>query len=261
MVVSGQLRIYDEPCVFYASKRECELMYSARRKLITFFCKIYLAIIICITSAYGAQVLPSNFVYLKDVAPSIQQDIRYFTDTNFIGRPLPGYDSPVCILTKPAAFALLKIQEELNKEGLALKVFDGYRPQMTVNEFIRWSKDVQDQKMKASYFPNVNKADFFKLGYVGEKSGHTRGSTVDLTIIDLKTNKELDMGTHFDYMDELSHPFNRSVTSKQYQNRQLLNQVMTKYGFGSLTPHDTEWWHFTLKNEPFPDTYFNFPVR
>ena len=216
---------------------------------------------ICITSVYGAQILPKDFVYLKDVAPSIQHDIRYYTHNNFIGRPLPGYDSPVCILTKPTAYALLKIQKELNKDGLGLKVFDGYRPQMTVDEFIRWSTDIQDQKMKTEYYPNVNKADFFKLGYVGAKSGHTRGSTVDLTIIDLKTNQELDMGTHFDFMDELSHPFNRSVTMKQYQNRQLLNRIMTEYGFIPLNAEDTEWWHFTLKDEPFPNAYFNFPVK
>lgn len=145
-----------------------------------------------------------------------------------------------------------------SKDGLGLKVFDGYRPQITVDEFIRWSKDSNDQKMKTQYYPNINKADFFKLGYVATKSGHTRGSTVDLTIVDLKTNQELDMGTHFDFMDELSHPFNHSVTIKQYQNRQRLNQIMTKYGF---IPLNTEWWHFTLKNEPFIDTYFNFPVK
>jgi D-alanyl-D-alanine dipeptidase len=222
------------------------------------FSNVYLTIMLCITNAHGAQMLPKDFVYLKDVAPFIQQDIRYYTDNNFIGRPLPGYDSPICILTKPTTDALLHIQKELNKDGLGLKVFDGYRPQITVDEFIRWSKDNSDQKMKIQYYPNINKADFFKLGYVAAKSGHTRGSTVDLTIVDLNTNQELDMGTHFDFMDELSHPFNHLVTIKQYQNRQRLNQIMTKHGF---IPLNTEWWHFTLKNEPFIDTYFNFPVK
>jgi len=205
-------------------------------------------------------MLPNNFVYLKDVVPSIREDIRYATYHNFIGRPLPGYENPICILTKPTALALLKVQNELNKKCLCLKVFDCYRPQMTVDEFIRWSKDIHDQKMKSDYYPNVNKADFFKLDYAAERSGHTRGSTVDLKIIDVKTNQELDMGTHFDFMDELSHPFNRSVTKKQYQNRQLLNYVMAQYGFIPLNEKDTEWWHFTLKDEPFPDTYFNFQV-
>jgi D-alanyl-D-alanine dipeptidase len=204
--------------------------------------------------------LPAGFVYLKEVDSSIIQDVKYFTDDNFIGRPIKGYEAAECILTQEAAHALSKLQQALLSQHLSLKVYDCYRPQIAVNDFIAWIKDTSDQKMKKDYYPNVNKADFFKLGYVAEKSGHTRGSTVDLTMIDLKTNKELDMGTQFDYMDELSHPFNRSVTSEQYQNRQLLNQAMTEYGFCSLTQHDTEWWHFTLKNEPFPDTYFNFFV-
>jgi D-alanyl-D-alanine dipeptidase len=153
-----------------------------------------------------------------------------------------------------------KVQQELNQEGMGLKVFDGYRPQRSVNEFVRWSQDKQDQKMKAQFYPNVNKADFFKLRYVAEQSGHTRGSTVDLTIIDLKTHQELDMGTHFDFMDELSHPFNPAVGEIPYKNRQRLNQIMNQYGFIALTHEDTEWWHFTLQNEPFTETYFNFPV-
>lgn len=220
--------------------------------------KVY--IIAFTTNIYTAQMLPHGFIYLNDIAPSIQQDIRYATSNNFIGERLPGYESPVCILTEPTAHALLKIQQELNQQGLGLKVFDGYRPQRTVNEFIRWSNDSHDQKMKSEYYPNVNKADFFKLGYVAEKSGHTRGSTVDLTIIDLNTNQELDMGTPFDYMDVLSHPFNQSITAKQYQNRQLLNRMMSTHGFIPLNQQDTEWWHFTLRDELFPDTYFNFPV-
>lgn len=230
------------------------------QKIIALILKIY--IIIFIANAYGgAPMLPNGFVYLKNIVPSIQQDIRYATSDNFIGRPLPGYVDPVCILTKPTAEALKKVQAELNKQGLGLKVFDGYRPQMTVDEFGRWSRDAHDQVMKKEYYPNVNKADFFKLGYVAAKSGHTRGSTVDLTIIDLKTQHELDMGTHFDFMDELSHPFNHGVTTQQYQNRQFLNSVMAKHGFVALDVHSTEWWHFTLKNEPFPHTYFNFPIQ
>jgi len=214
-----------------------------------------------IANTYAAQILPENFVYLKSIAPTIQQDIRYATHNNFIGKPLPGYEQQICILTLPTAKALVKIQNELRAKGLGLKVFDGYRPQMTVNEFIRWSKDKYDQKMKSQYYPDVDKADFFKLNYVMAKSGHTRGSTVDLTIINLKTNQELDMGTAFDFMDELSHPFNINVTAEQYQNRQLLNQIMSKNGFIPLKNQDTEWWHFTLKNEPYPDTYFDFIIK
>lgn len=214
-----------------------------------------------ITSSYATQMLPQNFVYLNYVAPDIQQDIRYATDDNFVGNPLPGYENPDCILTEATAHALYKVQQGLNQKGLGLKVFDCYRPQVTVDKFILWSKDSHDQKMKNEYYPNVDKADFFKLGYVAAKSGHTRGSTVDLTIIDLRTHQELDMGTHFDFMDKLSHPFNNAISAKQYQNRQFLNHVMSQQGFIPLSKQDTEWWHFTLKNEPFPDTYFNFPIK
>lgn len=212
----------------------------------------------CISSVYASQKLPTDFVYLSQAAPSIQQDIRYGTANNFIGKPLVGYENSVCILTKPAADALLEVQKELSIKGLGLKIFDGYRPQMTVDQFVVWSRDSHDQRMKNAYYPRVNKADFFKLGYVAAKSGHTRGSTVDLTIIDLKSKNELDMGTHFDFMDELSHPDNHAVTQTQYNNRQILASVMEKYGF---VPVETEWWHFTLRNEPFPNTYFNFPVK
>lgn len=225
------------------------------RSIINLFLNLF--ILTFVSSTYAMQILPKDFVYLHKIAPSIQQDIRYATSNNFVGRPLPGYLNQVCILTKPTALALLKIQEELNKQGRGLKVFDGFRPQMTVDEFVRWSKDSLDQKMKTEYYPNVDKADFFKLHYINEKSGHTRGSTVDLTIIDLKTNQELDMGTYFDFMDELSHPTNKNVTLQQYENRQLLNKLMIKYGF---VPLETEWWHFTLSNELYPNTYFNFMI-
>ena len=206
-------------------------------------------------------VVPADFVYLAEIDPTIIQDVKYFMSDNFLGRPVKGYESPACILTQKAAIALSEIQQQLKSQSLGLKMFDCYRPQMAVDDFIVWSQDTADQKKKFQYYPNVNKADFFKLGYVAKKSGHTRGSTVDLTIIDLKTNKELDMGTHFDFMDELSHPFNRLVTLKQYQNRQLLNRIMSKNGFIPLVYEDTEWWHFTLRKETFPDTYFNFHVK
>lgn len=203
--------------------------------------------------------LPNGFVYLADYAPSIQQDMRYATSNNFVGEPIDGYVAPKCILTRPAAIALSNIQQSLKPKGLGLRVFDCYRPQRAVNHFVHWSKDISDQKMKRDYYPKVNKRDFFKRGYVAKKSGHTRGSTVDLTLIHLKTNKALDMGTHFDFMDRRSHPLLRStVTPQQFQNRQLLRDIMHKHGFKPLL---TEWWHFTLKNEPYPNRYFDFPVK
>lgn len=205
--------------------------------------------------------LPHKFVYLKDVDPSIIQEMKYITQDNFIGRPIAGYEAAQCILTQPAALALAKVQQALKAKGLSLKVFDCYRPQTAVNDFIKWSKDVSDQKMKAKYYPRVNKADFFTLGYVGAKSGHTRGSTVDLTIVRLEANqppKELAMGTRFDFMDELSHALSEHIQGRPRDNRFLLRHAMQQAGFN---PYDTEWWHFTLKNEPFPETYFDFPVK
>lgn len=201
---------------------------------------------------------PTDFVYLADVAPDIQQEVRYYGKDNFLGRPVKGYHKPICMITLKAAQALIKVQRELKAKGLAIKVYDCYRPQVAVDDFIAWSKDAHDQKMKAEYYPRVNKADFFKLNYVATRSSHTRGSTVDLTIIDPNNGHEVDMGTHFDFMDELSHPLNRHVSYQQYSNRMLLRNVMIKAGF---EPIETEWWHFTLKAEPYPYTYFNFEIE
>ncbi len=215
--------------------------------IITFFC------------ASNGMALPANFVYLEDIDPSIIQDVKYCTSDNFIGRPIKGYEKPRCILTLPAALALAKVQQELQKQSLSLKVFDCYRPQTAVNDFIEWSKDDSDQKMKASFYPRVNKIDFFDLGYVGAKSGHTRGSTVDLTIVRQVQGQhaiELAMGTHFDFMDELSHYFSNQVSDEARKNRMLLRNAMQ----AEFQPYDIEWWHFTLKNEPFPNTYFDFFV-
>lgn len=204
-----------------------------------------------------ANTLPQGFVYLKDVNPTIVQEMRYAGSHNFIGRPIDGYHAAACILSLPAADALSKVQTELKKKNLSLKVFDCYRPQMAVDDFIAWSKDLKDQKMKAEFYPFVDKSELFNRGYIAAKSGHTRGSTMDLTIVSEKTGKELDMGTHFDYMDPLSHNDNKNISAEAHQNRMLLKNTMMKYGF---EPYEKEWWHFTLKNEPYPNTYFNFPV-
>lgn len=222
-------------------------------KLILFF---YLTLIY-IMNIY-ADERPNEFVYLKKMNPTIQEEVRYYSANNFIGRPIQGYQKPVCILTKSAAMALLNVQSELKEKHLGLKVFDCYRPQMAVDDFSQWAHDPEDQKMKNAYYPHINKADLFKLNYLAFRSGHTRGSTVDLTIIDLHTNEPLDMGTPFDFMDPLSHPSCRLITSEQFKNRMLLQTLMIKFGF---LPLKTEWWHFTLKNEPYPNTYFNFPVN
>ena len=205
--------------------------------------------------------LPADFVYLKDIDPTIIQDVKYFNHDNFIGRAIKGYAAAECILTKKAALALSILQRSLLAKQLSLKVFDCYRPQMAVDDFLRWTKNVNDQKMKAVYYPNIDKADFFKLGYLAERSSHSRGSTVDLTLVHLSHhNKEIidmAMGTPFDFMDERSHVISPVISDEEQKNRLLLNNLMQQAGFN---PYDKEWWHFTLQNEPYPDTYFNFPI-
>lgn len=229
-----------------------------------------------------ASDLPSGFVYLHDLAPFIIQDMRYAGYHNFIGRPIHGYEAPQCILTLQAAKALSNVEAALLKSHLTLKVYDCYRPQRAVDDFIKWSQDPSDQLMKNEFYPRVNKKDFFTLGYVAAKSGHTRGSTVDLTIVPLPAQTEpvyhsgepltacfapvgerfrdnsINMGTGFDCMDETAHTFNASMSKQAKHNRMLLRSLMVKYGF---EPYNKEWWHFTLKDEPYPNTYFNFVVK
>ncbi len=217
----------------------------------------HIAISLLIWSAQ-AVALPESFVYLSDVEQTIVQDMKYLTNDNFLGRPVKGYAAPRCILTEQAAGVLAKFQAELKPQGLGLKVFDCYRPQTAVNDFIAWSEDHDDQIMKQKYYPNIAKEDFFTLGYANKKSSHTRGSTVDLTIINLDDNSELEMGTIFDFMDPLSHPDNQDISETAYSNRMILRDAMLSHGF---VPIETEWWHFTLADEPYPDTYFNFVVK
>ena len=199
-----------------------------------------------------------QFVDIKEVIPSVQLDIRYYTHNNFIGSRIDGYDAPKCLLTREAALALKYVQEELVNNRQALKIFDCYRPQQAVDHFVRWAKDLNDQKMKAEYYPSIDKKSLFKDGYIAEKSGHSRGSTVDLTIVDLNTNRELDMGTRFDYFDPLSHTASNGISKIQRDNRIALKTIMERNGFKNLKE---EWWHFTLKNEVFPNRYFDFKVK
>ena len=181
-------------------------------------------------SSDQAQSLPKHFVYLQSVAPTICQDIRYHTNSNFMGRVVKGYHRSVCIVTIEVAQALYHMQKQLRQSNLGLKVFDAYRPQRAVDDFIAWSQDTQDQKMKAEYYPRIDKADFFKLGYIMSRSGHTRGSTVDLTLMDCSSKRELDMGTSFDFMDERSHALSEDVSERQYKNRMLLRHMMMEHG-------------------------------
>lgn len=199
----------------------------------------------------------SGFVLLSDYVPSIIQEIRYYSTYNFIGDRIDGYEQPCAIVTKEAARALKAVSHEMNVKGYRLKVFDAYRPATAVKQFVLWGIEDLDQRMKPFFYPDLVKQELFKLGYIASKSSHSRGSTIDLTLLDMATGKEVDMGSPFDFFSEISHPDYRGITDEQYENRMTLQNVMVKYGF---EPIDCEWWHFTLKNEPYPSTYFEFPV-
>ncbi len=222
------------------------------------------------------------FVDLKTVIPSLVLDIRYYTDHNFVGSRVDGYEAPKCLVTAPAAEALARVQAELQEFSLSLKVYDCYRPQRAVDHFVRWAADIHDTKTRAEFYPTVDKRNLFRDGYIAEKSSHSRGSTVDVSIVPVPVPAEgkytpgqplqacfqlagkrfkdssIDMGTGYDCFHELSHPGNLKVGAEQRIRRLLLKTLMDKYGFNN---YDQEWWHFTLRNEPYPDTYFDFPVK
>jgi len=200
---------------------------------------------------------PSGFVLLADYVPHIIQEIRYYSTYNFIGERIDGYEEPCALLTIEAARALKTVSSELIVQGYRLKVFDAYRPAAAVKHFELWGIEDQDIRMKPYFYPELEKQALFKEGYIARRSSHSRGSTVDLTLLDMKSGRELDMGGPFDYFGALSHPDYRGITDEQYENRMLLQRVMLRNGF---RPIDCEWWHFTLENEPYPDTYFAFPV-
>ena len=200
---------------------------------------------------------PSGFVVLADYIPSIIQEIRYHSGYNFIGERIDGYEEPCALLTIEAARALKAVSNELIVQGYRLKIFDAYRPARAVKHFVLWGLEDQDVRMKPYFYPELEKQELFAQGYIAKLSSHSRGSTVDLTLLDMATGKELDMGGPFDLFSEISHPDYRGITEEQYQNRMLLQRAMLRNGF---RPYDCEWWHFTLANEPYPDTYFDFPV-
>lgn len=200
---------------------------------------------------------PSGFVLLGEYVPSIIQEIRYYSTYNFIGERIDGYEEPCALLTKEAARALKSVSNEMLVQGYRLKVFDAYRPACAVKHFVLWGIEDQDIRMKPYFYPELKKQELFEKGYIAKQSSHSRGSTVDLTLLDMNTGKELDMGSPSDLFSEASHPDYRGITEEQYTNRMILRHVMTRNGF---QPIDCEWWHFTLEDEPFPNTYFNFPV-
>ena len=199
----------------------------------------------------------SGFVLLSDFVPGIVQEIRYFSTYNFVGDRIDGYEEPVALLTIEAARALKAVAGEVNAQGYRLKIFDAYRPAGAVRHFVLWGIEDLDLRMKPYFYPDLEKQELFKQGYVASQSSHSRGSAVDLTLLDMRTGKEVDMGSPFDLFSERSHPDCRDVTDEQYENRMFLQRAMTRNGF---VPIDCEWWHFRLENEPCPDTYFEFPV-
>lgn len=199
----------------------------------------------------------SDFVLLSDHVPGIVQEIRYYSTYNFVGDRIDGYEEPVAILSKEAARALKSVANEANAMGYRLKIFDAYRPARAVRHFVFWGIEDLDLRMKPFFYPQLEKQVLFQRGYIAKESSHSRGSTVDLTLLDMGTGKEVDMGSPFDLFDPISHPDCREVTDEQYDNRMLLQNLMVRAGF---EPIDCEWWHFTLRDEPFPDTYFDFPV-
>ncbi len=230
---------------------------------------------------YGQSQIPEGFVNIKDIIPDVILDLRYTNNHNFLGVSVDGYKADKCFMTKEAAEALLKVQEELKKFSLSIKIYDAYRPQRAVDHFVRWAKDLNDTLTKKEFYPTVNKDRLFIDGYIAEKSGHSRGSTVDLTIVSIPLpsqpefdienqcecyesaekrfkDNSIDMGTGFDCFHPLSHTENKELTAQQRTNRMLLRTLMEKHGFKNLAE---EWWHFTLINEPFPNTYFDFEIR
>ena len=212
----------------------------------------------------------SQFVNLAEAVPDAILEIRYYSTYNFVGARVDGYLEPVALMTRQAADSLRAVSDELLKKGYRLKIYDTYRPQCAVDHFVRWAADISDTMMKPYFYPEVPRDSLFELGYIAKRSGHTRGSTVDLTLFDMRTEKELDMGGTFDWFGLESHPDfggnpetgkykpNGRITAEQFRNRMILRDAMLRHGF---KPVDTEWWHFTLKDEPFPDTYFTFPVK
>jgi D-alanyl-D-alanine dipeptidase len=209
------------------------------------------------TQAALAQERPAAFVDASIVVPGLIVEMRYAGAHNFVGRPIDGYEAPRCLLSQAAAAALAEVARDLAPRGLHIKAFDCYRPTRAVANFVRWARDLKDTSGKAEFYPDVDKRTLFRDGYIASQSGHSRGSTIDMTLAN-DDGRELDMGTPFDFFSPKSWPADSTVTSKQHANRMLLTTAMRRRGF---RPYDREWWHFTLRGEPFPQTYFDFPVK
>jgi D-alanyl-D-alanine dipeptidase len=213
---------------------------------------------IVLPCAANAQSPNAHFVDAAQVVPGLVLEIRYFGENNFVGRRIDGYEAPICLLTREAAAALANVQRDLAVNGLGVKVFDCYRPVRAVAHFLRWARDHSDQQRKPEFYPEFDKRDLFRDGYISARSGHSRGSTIDVTLITLSDRQQLDMGSPFDFFGARSARSDRTVSAEARANRDRLAAAMARRGFRGYWK---EWWHFTLAGEPFPDTYFDFPVR
>ena len=234
------------------------------QKTLSFVSIVLISLLIITCSSIGSITsteLNSAFKQLNDGDyddhEKFEVAMGYFSSDNFIGRPIPGYYANKAFLTREAADALLLAQRDFLKLGYRLKIYDAYRPQIAVDYFSAWAIDLNDTKNKARYYPNVNKSQLFANGYIAARSGHSRGSAVDLTIVELESGNEVDMGSQWDFFDPISWIENSQITDQQRANRKLLSSIMVKHGFKSLKE---EWWHFSYVKEPFPETYFNFPI-
>ena len=219
---------------------------------------ILLVAMLALSEAAVAQPRPDTFVDAATVVPNLVVEMRYFGSDNFVGQRIDGYEKPVCLLTRQAAEALAKVARELEPRGLALKVFDCYRPQRAVAHFVRWARNLGDVARKAEHYPDIDKRTLFRDGYIATQSGHSRGSTIDLTLVRLADGAALEMGTPFDFFSPRAAPSDRSVSAEAQTNRAILAQAMNRGGF---RPYAKEWWHFTLRGEPFPNRYFDFIIE
>jgi zinc D-Ala-D-Ala dipeptidase len=218
-----------------------------------------LLLALCVAACASPSLKPASpFVDAATRVPGLVVEMRYASNENFVGRRIDGYEAARCLLTPPAADALSHVQSALAPQGLGLKVLDCYRPKRAVAHFARWARDPADEVRKADYYPNVDKAQLFALGYIAEQSGHSRGSTVDVTLVEVASGRELDMGSPYDLFDTLSWPGDPRPSGEQRVRRLRLQAAMQAQGFA---PIKEEWWHFTLRDEPWPDTYFDLPVR
>ena len=226
---------------------------------IPYFLGVALMLLSC---SQEAKIAPeydnSDFVRVTDVIPDVILEIRYYSTYNFVGERIDGYELPIALMTREAADSLKAVNDELKAHGYRIKIWDAYRPQRAVNHFIRWAENISDTAMKAVFYPMVDKSVLFERGYIYARSSHSRGSTVDLTLLDAATGRELDMGSPFDWFGEESHPDYPCPLYRQSDNRKILHNAMVRHGFEGI---DSEWWHFTLRNEPYPDTYFDFPIN